>query len=88
MAMLEESIGNGENTFSRHQAFHEEVNRRLDLLNARGRRHCEEIESARRKVSDIQGRLWTVEDDLMEAQAKVSWSGGSCWIPANCPTST
>ena len=88
MAAWEDFMGEGENTFARHQVFHAEVNRRLDVLNNRGRRHREDIESARREVSDIQGRLRKVEDELMESQVKVSWSGGSCWIPANCPTST
>jgi len=88
IALFEGSTKEGEDTLLRHQAHLEEVNRRLDLMNDRGRRHREEIENSRRGVSDMQERLRRVEDELVESQSKVSWSGGGCRIPANCPTLT
>ena len=88
MDMFETSTREAEDTLLRHHALQEEINRRLDLLNTRSKRHRKEIESSCRGVSDIQGRLRRVEDELIESQSKVSWSGGSCRIPANCPTLT
>jgi hypothetical protein len=60
----------------------------MGVMKERADRHREDIESVRSELRDVQRRLRKVEGDLEMSQAKVSWSGGSCWIPANCPTLT
>lgn len=87
ISVLEEGA-NQEGPWEQHHALHEEMERRLGLLHDRDGRHRVELNELHKNTRNLQDRLRRVEDEQLTIQAKVSWGGGSCRIPADYPTLT